>query len=264
MSRATVILNSQHERSRVASWAAQAKSGTIVEFRESKRTTDQNSLLWACLTEIARKVEWHGMKLPADDWKDIFTAALRKHRFVPGLDANTVVPLGMRTSDMTKQEFSDLLELINAFAAERGIEFGHTIHEPGSEAPSPLASEPVTSVSDQDIPPLSDDVSSPAVEPVEAGAEGQEQSEPAPASEISPVLRNLMEECRDKFIQTATRTDLTTEARREHVRKVREAFSDEMPERLDFIAKCVEATGRIVAKPSSAETERVYLGSFIK
>jgi len=135
MSRAVVVLNSRHERERVASWAAQAAPGTIVEFRQSKRTLDQNARLWACLTEIARKVEWHGMKLTADDWKDIFTAALRKHRFVPGLDENTVVPLGMRTSDMTKQEFSDLLELINAFAAERGIQFQND-HEPSGEIPS--------------------------------------------------------------------------------------------------------------------------------
>lgn len=134
MSRAVIVVNGNYDRDRASQWAKSAPSGCIIEFRQSKRTLDQNARLWACLTEIARKVEWHGMKLPADDWKDIFTAALRKHRFVPGLEENTVVPLGMRTSDMTKQEFSDLLELINAFAAERGIEFQD--HR-SSDTPSP-------------------------------------------------------------------------------------------------------------------------------
>jgi hypothetical protein len=53
----------------------------------------------------------------------MFTASLRKARVVPGLDAGSFVPLGMRTSDMTKDEMSDLLELISAFAAERGVVF---------------------------------------------------------------------------------------------------------------------------------------------
>lgn len=123
MSRAVIVINGNYDRDRAAQWAKSAPSGCIIEFKQSKRTLDQNARLWACLTEIARKVDWYGKKLPADDWKDVFTAALRRTRVVPGIDAGTFVPLGMRTSDMTKQEFSDLLELINAFAAEHGVTF---------------------------------------------------------------------------------------------------------------------------------------------
>ncbi len=123
MSRALVILNSAADRARVGRWAVTAPAGTSVEFKLSKRTTDQNALMWARLTEISRQVVWYGQKLSADDWKDVFTASLRRARVVPGLDAGTYVPLGMRTSDMTKQEFSDLLELINAFAAEHNVTF---------------------------------------------------------------------------------------------------------------------------------------------
>ena len=50
-------------------------------------------------------------------------AALRKARVVPGIDGG-FVPLGMRTSDMSKGELSQLLELIAAFGAERGVKFG--------------------------------------------------------------------------------------------------------------------------------------------
>lgn len=123
MSRALIILNTAADRQRAASWAMKAPWGCRIEFKESKRTTDQNAKMWAMLTDVAMQVDWYGQKLTPDDWKDVFTASLRKVRVVPGLDAGTFVPLGMRTSDMTKQEFSDLLELINAFGAERGVQF---------------------------------------------------------------------------------------------------------------------------------------------
>ena len=123
MSRALITLNGKSDRAKAISWITQAPAGTRVEFRHSKRTLPQNARLWAALTDIAQQVEWYGQKLTPDDWKDVFTASLRRARVVPGLDAGTFVPLGMRTSDMTKQEFSDLLELINAFATERGVRF---------------------------------------------------------------------------------------------------------------------------------------------
>ena len=129
MSRALIILNTAADRQRAASWAMKAPWGCRIEFKESKRTTDQNAKMWAMLTDVATQVEWYGQKITPDDWKDVFTASLRKVRVVPGLDAGTFVPLGMRTSDMTKQEFSDLLELINAFGAERGVQF----HDPEAE-----------------------------------------------------------------------------------------------------------------------------------
>lgn len=123
MSRALVIIRGKVERERVARWASQAPYGTRVEFKAARRSTDQNALLWQRLTEVSQQLEWYGQKLSPDDWKDIFSASLRKARVVPGIDPGTVVPLGMRTSDMSKQEFSDLLELIAAFGAERGIKF---------------------------------------------------------------------------------------------------------------------------------------------
>lgn len=123
MSRALIILNGASDRQKAIGWVKSAPAGCRVEFRHSKRSLPQNARLWAALSDIAQQVEWYGQKLTPDDWKDVFTASLRRCRVVPGLDAGTFVPLGMRTSDMTKQEFSDLLELINAFAAERGVIF---------------------------------------------------------------------------------------------------------------------------------------------
>lgn len=134
MGRATLILRSAADRSKAADWAWRAQDGTRVEFKSSARTLPQNARMWAMLTRIAEAVVWHGQKLSADDWKDVFTAALRRARVVPGLDAGSFVPLGMRTSDMTRSEMGDLMELIQAFAAERGVAMpwdasGESAHE---------------------------------------------------------------------------------------------------------------------------------------
>ncbi len=123
MSRATVIIRSEFDREQAATWALNAPIGTSVTFKKSSRSLDQNALMWARLTEIARQVEWYGRKLTPTDWKDMFTASLRKATSVPGIDPGTVVVLGLHTSDMTKEEMGLLLDLIDAFAAERGISF---------------------------------------------------------------------------------------------------------------------------------------------
>lgn len=123
MTRATLILRNDKERERACNWARRVPPGTTVEFTAPRRSLEQNKLLWASLQAVSDQVVWYGQKLSAEDWKDIFTASLRKARVVPGLDAGTFVPLGMRTSDMTKQEFSALLELIFAFGAEKGVVF---------------------------------------------------------------------------------------------------------------------------------------------
>ena len=93
-----------------------------LEIRAEKRSDPQNRLMWARLTELSRQVNWHGQKLTPEDWKDVLTAALRKQRVVPGVDGGFVV-LGQRTSQMSKSEMSELLELIGAFGAQQGVEF---------------------------------------------------------------------------------------------------------------------------------------------
>lgn len=122
-SRATVQIKSQADRNLIARWAAGVPLGTSVEFRAPRRSNDQNNMLWSLLEQISKQIEWYGQKLSAESWKDLFSASYRKYHVVPGIDPGTVVPLGMRTSQMTKEELGELLELIMAFGAERGVKF---------------------------------------------------------------------------------------------------------------------------------------------
>jgi hypothetical protein len=123
MGRALVIIASDADRSKLHAWIAKAPWNTRVTFQGPKRSVPQNDLMWSRLTEISENVVWYGQKLSTDDWKDIFTASLRKARVVPGLDGGSFVPLGMRTSDMSKEEMTALLDLIDAFAAEHDVTF---------------------------------------------------------------------------------------------------------------------------------------------
>jgi hypothetical protein len=124
MSRALVILNSNADRQKVANWAMKLPSGTRVEFKEAKRTSDQNARFWAMLTDVATQLAWHGQKLSTDDWKLIFLDALKRElRIVPNITGNGFVNLGRSSSDLTKAEFSDLIEIIHAFGAEHGVQF---------------------------------------------------------------------------------------------------------------------------------------------
>lgn len=126
MSRRLLVIRTPADRAQIGRWAANVPVGTTVEFKAARRSLDQNALLWSRLGEISRQVVWYGAKLSAEDWKDVLTASLRKARVVPGIDPGTYVPLGMRTSDMTVAEMSDLLELIAAFGANHGVVFHDT------------------------------------------------------------------------------------------------------------------------------------------
>lgn len=94
----------------------------VVTMGRDKRTLPQNARLWAMLGDVARDVEWYGQRLTPEEWKDVFTAALKRQRAVPGIEGGFVV-LGAHTSRMSKAELSDLMELIEAFGAERAVKW---------------------------------------------------------------------------------------------------------------------------------------------
>lgn len=94
----------------------------VLEVKPSTRSLEQNARLWAMLSDISRQVDWYGRKLTPDEWKNVFSAALKKQEVVPGIDGGFVV-LGLSTSKMTKAEMCDLQTLMEAFGAERNVRF---------------------------------------------------------------------------------------------------------------------------------------------
>lgn len=124
MARATIIIQTEHDRQKAARWAAGVPLGTRIEFKETKRTVPQSDRMWAMLTDVASQVQYHGLRLAPDDWKLIFLDALKREvRMVPNLDGNGFVSLGRSSSDLSKSEMTDLIELIFEFGARHGVVF---------------------------------------------------------------------------------------------------------------------------------------------
>lgn len=96
--------------------------GYVMTLKEATRTLDQNAKLWAMLGDVSQQVEWYGNRLTSEEWKDVFSASLKRQKVVPGLDGGFVV-CGQRTSQMGKREFAEFIELIYAFGAQRGVKW---------------------------------------------------------------------------------------------------------------------------------------------
>ena len=62
-------------------------------------------------------------KRSSEEWKALFLVSLRGQEIVPNLDNNGFVALHMRSSDLSPEEFSGLLALIEAWGAQNGIVF---------------------------------------------------------------------------------------------------------------------------------------------
>lgn len=104
-----------------------------LRLARSKRSLEQNAAMWAMLADIANQVQWvvdgRQTYLEPEEWKDILTAGLAGElRVAQGINGGIVL-LGRRTSKMTTKQMGELLELMQAFAAERGVRFSAPRHQ---------------------------------------------------------------------------------------------------------------------------------------
>ena len=124
MGRALLVLWNDATRAKAIDWIRRAPKETRVTFQGPKRTLPQNDRLHAMITDIQRQMLWHGQRLSLADWKLVFMAALKQEmRIVPNIDGTGFVQLGRSTAALSKQEISDLFQIIEAFAAQHGIKF---------------------------------------------------------------------------------------------------------------------------------------------
>jgi hypothetical protein len=98
---------------------------------KDKRSLASNKKMWACLSDIASKVEWpingRMQLISTDDWKDIISSGLKQEaRIAEGIGGGFVM-LGQRTSKMTIAQMSEMIELIYAFGAGYGVVWSEPI-----------------------------------------------------------------------------------------------------------------------------------------
>lgn len=122
MGRAMLVINTAADRQKACAWAMKAPWGTRVEWKASKRTLPQNDRLWAMLTDVAAHQKSKGRDYTTEEWKLLFMHAWgREVRFLPGLDNKSVVPIGQSSSDLSKEEMTDLIEYIRCWCAENEV-----------------------------------------------------------------------------------------------------------------------------------------------
>jgi hypothetical protein len=98
-----------------------------IEVKKEKRSLAENAMLHALLGQIAGQVEWAGAKRDAETWKRLLTAAWCRARgdhieMLPALDGHGVDIVFRRTSQLTRSECAELIEFVQAWAAEHGVE----------------------------------------------------------------------------------------------------------------------------------------------
>lgn len=124
MARACLILADDAIRAKARHWVDIAPRDARVTFQDPKRTDAQNRKFWPMLTDLSEQVDYHGVKLTADDFKLLFLDALKREvRLVPNLDGNGFVNLGKSSSDLSVGEMSDCIEIMYRFGAERGVKW---------------------------------------------------------------------------------------------------------------------------------------------
>lgn len=113
-------LDDERERSHALAYLAKG-------ILNPRRNGEQNRLLHALIGEISKQIEWAGRKWDVEDWKRLLTAAWMRTRkqsvaMVPAIDGHGFDVLYQRTSTLSKGEFAELVDFIQCWAAEHGVE----------------------------------------------------------------------------------------------------------------------------------------------
>lgn len=122
-----IIIRTEADRRRALKWVEHAPYGIGVEFKDKNRSNDQNAAMWSILTQITRQRPDHnGVKMSAALWKAVFMQALGAELvMLPTLECDGLFPFGHRSSKLSVQQMSDLIELMLSWAAREGLTIEH-------------------------------------------------------------------------------------------------------------------------------------------
>ena len=120
----TVILRGPSQRDFAKQMIDRAPADAVVNIRAATRTSDQNALMWALLSDVSR-AKPEGRMHTADAWKALFMHACgHAVQFEIGLNGQPF-PTGFRSSHLTKAQMSDLIETIYEYGARHGVRWSN-------------------------------------------------------------------------------------------------------------------------------------------
>lgn len=121
-----IILVGPTQRAYAARCVAEAPPDAVVSITKPTRTNAQNAKLWAMLADVAR-AEPEGRKWVKETWKAAFMHALgHQIQFAEGLDGSGPFPLGFRSSALTVDKMSGLIEAIYDYGSRHSVEWTET------------------------------------------------------------------------------------------------------------------------------------------
>lgn len=106
----------------------QAPEGYVVEIKPKTRTGEQNSLLHGQFTDLSNQVKWYEQSFNTTVWKRLCTYSYLREvnespLLIPALDNNGMDIIYERTSKMSVNQVTGLIEWTYAFGAENNVEW---------------------------------------------------------------------------------------------------------------------------------------------
>jgi hypothetical protein len=118
----TVILRNEQSKQTAHQLIDAAPFGSVASVKAATRSTDQNDLMWSLLSEISR-AKPDGRRHTTEVWKALAMHACgHAVQFETGLSGEPF-PIGFRSSRLSKQQMSELIEFLYAYGAEKGVVF---------------------------------------------------------------------------------------------------------------------------------------------
>ena len=108
--------------------ALEAGQNLTLEVKKESKTRDQEEKYHAMIADIAKQAQHQGARWNAEDWKRLLLhefakqANLPQGRIVASLDGTGIVQLGLQSRKLTKEQGSEFIEFLFAWAAQNGVD----------------------------------------------------------------------------------------------------------------------------------------------
>ena len=100
----------------------------LLTLAPQTRSIAQNQLMWSCLTDLSRQVQWFGKSMTPDGWKCWITGHLNGQDLHPNMDGSGFISVtaGQSTSAMSIADMTAVIDLSHAFGADQGVVWSPT------------------------------------------------------------------------------------------------------------------------------------------
>lgn len=99
-----------------------------LEVKAESKTRDQEEMYHTLIGKIAKEAQHQGARWDAESWKRFLIdqwahdTGKKAGRVAPSLDGERVVQLGLQSRKFSKEEGSEFIEFLFAWAAQNGID----------------------------------------------------------------------------------------------------------------------------------------------